>query len=337
MDLSSAFDAYYYAHDCGPPYQRDEHWHSHFGRIAECIVSRIAPKTVLDAGCAIGLLVEELRKRAVDAAGVDVSDFALEQMPPGVREHCWKASLTEPLSRRFDLITCIEVLEHMLPREADAAVVNLCAHTDDILFSSSPVDFTEPTHVNVQPPEYWAQRFADQGFYRDVDFDATFVLPWAVRFRRARDPISFIVASYERRLWHLQQVERGARESLLRQQSTLAGMEAELQDARSRLDRAAAESASVLEQLHVQIAELQRQLSDTRDQAAAQRLRELEALDKLSERDAQVAMLRELSDDLAEALHRLEDSRTLRYTRWARSIYSSLRTRTRKAENGKSE
>lgn len=27
------------------------------------------------------------------------------------------------------------------------------------------------SHINVQPPEYWAQLFARQGFFRDVDFD----------------------------------------------------------------------------------------------------------------------------------------------------------------------
>ena len=58
------FDAGYYATDCGRPYQRrSEWWLEFFGAIADRIISDIAPTTVLDAGCAMGFLVEALRAR----------------------------------------------------------------------------------------------------------------------------------------------------------------------------------------------------------------------------------------------------------------------------------
>ena len=49
-------------------------------------------------------------------------------------------------------------------------MANLCPHTADVLFSSTPFDYDEATHLNVQPPDYWAALFARHGFYRDVDF-----------------------------------------------------------------------------------------------------------------------------------------------------------------------
>jgi len=54
--------------------------------------------------------------------------------------------------------------------QCDQAIANLCQASDDILFSSTPDDYREFTHVNVQPPEYWAERFALNGFVRDIDF-----------------------------------------------------------------------------------------------------------------------------------------------------------------------
>ena len=72
-----------------------------------------------------------------------------------------------------------------------------------MLFSSSPFDHRETSHVNVQPPEHWAELFARHGFYRDVDYDASFVTPWAVRFRRSHEPIARIVRNFERRFWVL--------------------------------------------------------------------------------------------------------------------------------------
>jgi len=151
----------------------------------------------------MGFLVEELRRRGVECYGVDISEYAIARVHPDVRPFCWVGSITEPFPQRYDLIVCIEIVEHMPAAEAEKAIANLCQHTDDILFSSTPFDYKELTHFNVQPPEYWAELFARQGFFRDVDFDASFIVPWAVRFRRKTEPLPRLVREYERRFWLL--------------------------------------------------------------------------------------------------------------------------------------
>jgi hypothetical protein len=199
----ASFDQYYYEHCCGDPYCRSKTLLGFFAGIADRLVADIAPATVLDAGCAIGLLVESLRTRGVDASGIDLSSYAIGQVHESVREYCRHGSIVDELPQRYDLIVSIEVLEHIPPREAEAAIANLCRHTDDVVFSSSPFDYKEPTHVNVHPPEYWASEFARHGFYRDVDFDGAFITPWTIRFRRSTEPIHRIVRGYERRFWEL--------------------------------------------------------------------------------------------------------------------------------------
>lgn len=202
-DTVGLYDAYYYAHECGRPYRRDEEWLRFFGAIADRIVSDINPCTVLDAGCAMGFLVEALRDRGVDAFGVDISEYAIQNVRQDIRPYCRVGMVTDPLLQECDLVVCIEVLEHLPSSDSEQAVRNLCQYTDDILFSSTPFNYKEVTHFNVQPPEYWGELFARQGFFRDVDFDASFVTPWAVRFRRRRDPLHRIVREYERRFWLL--------------------------------------------------------------------------------------------------------------------------------------
>jgi SAM-dependent methyltransferase len=206
------FDAHYYATGCGRPYQRDEEWLRFFGSIADRIVNDIRPATVLDAGCAMGFLVEALRQRGVEAFGVDVSEFAIQNVHPSVQSYCCVGSITEAFPRTYDLIISIEVLEHLYPNEAEQAMANLCRHTEDILFSSTPFDREEATHFNVQPAEYWAELFARCGFFHAVDFDASFITPWAMRFRRTRQPVSQVIAAYERRLWQLQQENQASRQ-----------------------------------------------------------------------------------------------------------------------------
>jgi SAM-dependent methyltransferase len=243
-DSSKMFDAHYYAHGCGElPYQRDQHWLSFFSGIADDIVRDIQPATVLDAGCALGFLVESLRNQGVEAYGVDISEYAIENVHESIQPYCWVGSITQAFPQKYDLIVTIEVLEHMPKEQADAAVANLCAHAEDILFSSSPSDYKEPTHFNVQPPEYWADLFARHGFYRDVDFDASFITPWAVRFRKRSEPIHRLIRDYERRFWllwkenwDLRQQNRETREKWLAANKTIQDQEITLRALESQRD-----------------------------------------------------------------------------------------------------
>lgn len=198
MASNHTYDQYYFEHSCGKPYQRDEGWLSFFGGIANRVRTDISPGSVLDAGCAMGFLVEKLREAGVDAYGIDISEYAIVNAHESVKPFCRVGSILSAFPQKYDLIISIEVLEHLPKADAEKAVENLCRHTDDILFSSSPHDYREVSHFNVQPPEYWAELFARQGFIRDVDFDASFITAWAVRFRRSGEPVHRIVRNYER-------------------------------------------------------------------------------------------------------------------------------------------
>ena len=281
-DPQEIFGEHYYATGCGLPYQRDEHWTTFFGRIADEIVTRIAPRTLLDAGCALGLLVEQLHLRGVRAEGVDISEFAISHAPEVVRPYVRQASVAEPFGERYDLIVCIEVLEHMPQPEAERAIVNFCAHSDDILFSSSPLDFREATHINVHPSEHWAELFARQGFLRDVDFDASFITPWAVRFRRRSDTLPRVVRDYERRFWELWKETTDLRDLAIQQQRTIGA-------STERMGKLQADVVA----LHEQLADRDRQLIALHEQLA-DRDRQLIALhEQLADRDRQLVALHE--------------------------------------------
>jgi hypothetical protein len=221
---SKMYDAYYFAHSCGRPYARDEEWLRFFGLIAEHIASDIQPKSVLDAGCAWGLLVEMLRQRNVEAYGIDISPFAIQKVDPGIQQYCWVASVADPFPQKYELIVCIEVLEHLEKAESERAVENLCNHSDYVLFSSTPFDYREATHFNVQPPEYWAELFARQGFFRDIDFDSAFITPWAVLYRRKNEPVHRLIREYERKYFLLWKENADLRSLAVETQDQLASL-----------------------------------------------------------------------------------------------------------------
>jgi SAM-dependent methyltransferase len=240
-----AFDKFYYGHCCGLPYVRNEQWLRFFGGIADRIAADMSPRRVLDAGCAMGFLVETLRERGIDAQGIDLSEYAIEQVHAPVRPYCRVGSITEDLGGDYDLIVSIEVAEHMPTRAAEEAIANICGHTADVLFSSSPIDYREPTHVNVHPPEYWAEQFARHGFYRDVDYDATYILPWAARFRKRSEPMHRLVQDYERRYWELLRTAGDARAYATDLQKNFAAVEAERDQLRVERDTMSRDYATV--------------------------------------------------------------------------------------------
>lgn len=186
-------------------YEEPEQWMAFFGQIADHIVADFAPKTVLDAGCAMGYLVAALRDRGVEAYGIDISKYAISRVREDVKPYCACVSLTEQLPqgfpKHFDIVTSIEVLEHLYSDDGAKAIDNLCGLTDMLLFSSTPNDYTEPTHVNVQQREYWARLFAQCGFFNEVSYQPQYVSSYAVCYRRESDFLRQ-VEKYERVIGH---------------------------------------------------------------------------------------------------------------------------------------
>lgn len=202
--MSEIYNEEYYHNGCGPiPYEEPEHWVEFFGMIADRIVKDIHPQTVLDAGCAMGYLVAALRDRGVEAYGIDISEYAVSKVREDVRPFCRVGSLTEEFPadfpQRYDLIVTIEVLEHLYAEDGKKAIANLCRHSDTVLFSSTPDDFTERTHVNVQQREYWARLFFEQGFTDDINYRPRYLTPYASLFRKNTDMVRQI-EDYERNI-----------------------------------------------------------------------------------------------------------------------------------------
>lgn len=182
----------------GDAYSWDsESWREFFTRMATRILDITPAHTVLDVGCAKGLLVQALVVAGADAQGVDISEHAIASAHPDVRARLRVASATSAIEGRFDLITCIEVLEHMEASQALDAIDAMCAATDRIVFSSSPLDLAEPTHINVHETHQWAAWFADRGFFRRTDADLGFITPWAVLFERVTMSPREVVSRYE--------------------------------------------------------------------------------------------------------------------------------------------
>jgi len=72
----------------------------------------------LDVGCATGFVVEAMRELGFDAWGTDLSYWAVEHAAQGAQGRLRQGDLMEGLpfgTGEFEVVTCLEVLEHMEP------------------------------------------------------------------------------------------------------------------------------------------------------------------------------------------------------------------------------
>jgi SAM-dependent methyltransferase len=257
-DAPLEFGQFYYQHDCGIPYERSDEWLGYFDLFADRVVAELAPSSVLDAGCAIGLLVEKLRERGVEAWGIDISEYAIAHVEQRVQPYCFVGSIADELPAalpdHFDLVTCIEVVEHMRPGDSANAIARLADVGDRILFSSSPTDYGETTHVNVRQPEVWSALFARHGQLHDVDFDGRFLTPWAMLYERGPRDLGAVVERYDSAVVRLKDEIGQVRETALRLQNRVAELES----------ADAGKTKIELEAARIRVQELEQELADMR-------------------------------------------------------------------------
>jgi 2-polyprenyl-6-hydroxyphenyl methylase/3-demethylubiquinone-9 3-methyltransferase len=117
--------------------QIDQHW-----QFDECSRTPLEGKSALDVGCGAGLLTEPLARLGAKVTGIDAS----AQLIAVAREHAaamglgidYRAGDVQALDGQFDLVTCMEVVEHVAdPGAFIKALANRLA-PDGLLVMSTP-------------------------------------------------------------------------------------------------------------------------------------------------------------------------------------------------------
>jgi len=115
----------------------DQHW-----QCDECDRRPLEGKSALDVGCGAGLLAEPLARLGAKVTGLDAAPeviaVAREHANAGGLEIDYRVGAVEALDGTFDLVTCMEVIEHVADPAAFVHALARRLAPDGLLILSTP-------------------------------------------------------------------------------------------------------------------------------------------------------------------------------------------------------
>ena len=151
-------------------YTRRRVYQDNYRELAAALCDTLEFTSHLDVGCGQGLLLGPMLERGKDIAGIEGSPAAREFTPAALRDKICTANITELVAAaEYDLVSCIEVLEHIPEGFADAAVGYLTRSARRWVYFSAAIPRQPGVgHINCQPSLYWMLAFARHGWQLDL-------------------------------------------------------------------------------------------------------------------------------------------------------------------------
>lgn len=135
--------------------------------ISKAIMALGTFNSVIELGCASGVVLKALSDIGIDIYGVDFGEAGCCLTIPADKFLLHDLRTPLQLDKKFDLCLSLETAEHLEPEYADIFVQNMINCSDKIMLSASPDAHHTGEHLNPQPRSYWIQKFSDKGYSFD--------------------------------------------------------------------------------------------------------------------------------------------------------------------------
>jgi hypothetical protein len=134
--------------------------------IVPIVLGYVSPQSVIDIGCGTGTWLTAWKKQGIkDVLGVDGDYVKRDKLLVDQQEFiAHDLSTAFKPNRKYDIVTSLEVGEHIDPAHADTYVQTICDLSDVVLFSAAIPGQEGTFHINEQYPSYWASIFSKKGF-----------------------------------------------------------------------------------------------------------------------------------------------------------------------------
>ncbi|WEU40529.1 MAG: class I SAM-dependent methyltransferase [Candidatus Odinarchaeum yellowstonii] len=137
----------------------------------------------LDVGCGMGYLIKDAVEEGIDAYGLELSSYAIENS--AMNDRILRGSIINIpyCGKIFDVVSAIDVIEHIDKKDAERTLLELYRILKPggicILTTPNPAHqrdwIYDLTHVNVRKPEYWRRLLQKCGFKVKIAYIPSFI------------------------------------------------------------------------------------------------------------------------------------------------------------------
>jgi SAM-dependent methyltransferase len=146
-----------------------------FAKLADDLYPYLAHRKVLDYGCATGGLMFELYLRDVSCVGTDISLWAVEfgRKHYGLSEEKLQHDNSQLVTKNFDVVLFLDVLEHIPTVELETLIENIKANQLIVRIPVSEnegedfvldVSKNDKTHIQIHSKQWWLDLFSKYGY-----------------------------------------------------------------------------------------------------------------------------------------------------------------------------
>lgn len=136
-------------------------------RALDIVILNIRPQSILDIGCGTGVSLSYFIDNGIDAWGIENSALAASNSKNPERILKYNLNKSVDLQKKFDLVWCFEVIEHIHPMFESSILKTLTSHGPLVILSAAKPGQGGHGHFNEQNEEYWIKKFSDLGYVFD--------------------------------------------------------------------------------------------------------------------------------------------------------------------------
>lgn len=141
-------------------------------RIVDEILEKLKPTgKIIDFGCGTGRAARAISDRGYDVHLVDFASNCRDQVASDLP--FTELDLTEPIPLRADYGYCVDVMEHIEPKNVHTVIKNIMASSNNVFFQISTINdrcgltIGKELHLTVKSTKWWVDLFKNLGFSVD--------------------------------------------------------------------------------------------------------------------------------------------------------------------------
>jgi predicted nucleic acid-binding Zn-ribbon protein len=293
------------------------------------ILDLLKPQKSLDMGCGQGFYVRYLRDRKVDAWGVEKEDLGELYKSPG---HLIQQDLSQPfeLDEKYDLVLCLEVVEHISREYENVVFDNILRHMSKYLVFSGATPGQQGTgHVNERPENHWFSHLVQRGLVllheESIKLRMACTLPWYAKnisiwelvHPDSYDLLNFVAEKYSQilacqlELDNMREQSNGLSGELSKAKSELEQMRSQFGDARTELAQMRSqhhEAQSELSKAKGELRQMRSQFGEAKTKLAQMQSQHHEAQTQLQDSQSQLQQIQIFFKELEPQLQNINEN-----------------------------